>query len=242
MSRARDLRIPDDVATALGLDQANQLIAGPWPAQFRCAICGRQDRFDTGTPITAGLDLHPSGAARLWFTHLSCSPGGIITKDHELPSRDNINAAGIAGLTTTPRADPWPFIIVELTTAALDEQGPDSIDLIINIGIQHGMHPVGDLQHPPPKAPGWRVDLPAPGRPGAVHDPDAGTLLQPLPPLPQGWLEATQRHGNHCGIYLASRAGLSDHLDGDQPEALQHAIRAAGAAGRLVGVTAAVQP
>jgi hypothetical protein len=242
MASPRDLRIPADVAAVIGAGRAAELIAGPWPTDFRCPQCGRRGRLDSGQPATAGLDVHPDGAARLWFAHLTCTPGGVVRKQHRLRDPENGNATGIAAVVPTLTAGNWPLILVELAVAAIDQQGDETIDLTITTGITQGMHPAGDIFHPPPAAPGWHVDLPRGNRPGGVHNPNGGILLQPLPDLPDGWIEAARDHRGRCGVYLISRAGLTDYLDGDQPDQLLAAILDAGQSGRLAGVTADVTP
>jgi hypothetical protein len=66
--------------------------------------------------------------------------------------------------------------------------------------------------------------------------------MQPLPPLDDDWLPAAAHRGLRCGIYLVSRGGLSDYLDGTRPTDLLDRLTTAGRDGRLVGVTAVVRP
>ncbi|MEV7263997.1 hypothetical protein AB0N38_10640 [Micromonospora aurantiaca] len=245
----RNLTVPADVAVVIGAQRAAELEAGPYPADYRCVYCHQLGRADDGQPLTTGADVGAGNArARVWFAHQGCGPGGVKLVSAEPPQLDESVATGVmyAGYGGDGRA--WPCLVVELamsveTVQRLGDDDTERVDQVLATVLERGMRPTAEPLNPPaPDGPiCWRVQLPRGGRhAGGVYGRNRLLLLEPLPPIPAGWLDLVAYRGGRCGLYVVSRFGLLAVLESgpDIATALAHA----GRTGRLVGATAAVIP
>jgi hypothetical protein len=233
----RDLRISDGIRQLIGEQRYAEFVAGPYPAMFRCRVCGAEGTVDEHSPVTAGLEVYPRGQLLLYLQHAHHGPAGIQLGDG---TGVDLNFAATAYGIVIGRLGPdgpWPAMVVEIPQAVVEHQGDGTVDYASNTLCGMGMQPVGrvDAEPPPPTRTRWRVDT----RRNRVVARVAGeqlSLLEPLPPMPPEWLALVKLRHGQLGLYVATRLGMPA-ITRDEIE-FHRLLDAAAAAGRVVGTTA----
>lgn len=242
MRTKRDLRIPAEVTTLIGTDQAENLMRGPYPRQYRCRYCRGQGDVDAGPPTTLGVDIYEDGTRRVWVAHVRCGLGGVVHQQGPLP---DLSAVGWDATGVLAVIDGWAVAIVEIVMAqvALASVGNEVIDLTLATLSRLGMQPVSVVGgQPPASVRSWRVVRATVDDPdGGIFDPHGNALLTPIPVRPAGWEGAVAAHRGLCGLYVVTRFGLAGWSTHSAPQAFFAALAVAAHTGRVAGTTATVE-
>ncbi len=261
----RMLDVSEDVRAEIGDEEADRLLSGDnAPGSYDCTSCrtpGDSERDRTSTVLFVGEET-----AVLAFAHTSCLSSQVVPVSEEqlqsavrsITGADADADAGGAAPLSPPVGEPapeWavlgvtsglvlvggevlPSLVLEPQTA-IGRPGSDgsSGDEFMPLLLEHGFHPVADVDQAPAPLPGWSVLL-AMGQLHAVLQPGTGggspvawwQAHQPLQ-VTDSWRAAANKHQQV--LMFAAPVGSI----GRQPreDLLRGALDKAAANGKLVG-------
>ncbi|MFF5567504.1 hypothetical protein ACFY7Z_24555 [Streptomyces sp. NPDC012623] len=251
----RMLDVSEEVRAEIGDEEADRLLAGEnSPGSYDCTSCrtpGDSDQERTSTVLFVGEET-----AVLAFAHATCIPSQVVQV-----AEDQLKGAvrSITGSEPQPSGGPavggggqavlgvtsglvliedelHPALVVE-PTAPIARPGSDSVtDEFLQLLIEQGFQPVGDLDKAPGPLDGWSVLL-AMGQLHAVLQPGTGggspvawwQAHQPLQ-VTEGWRTAANK--SKTVLVFAAPVGSI----GQQPreDLMRDALEKAAANGQLV--------
>ncbi|AXG77115.1 hypothetical protein [Streptomyces paludis] len=251
----RMLDVSEDVRAEIGDEEADRLLAGEnSPGSYDCTSCrtpGDSDQERTSTVLFVGEET-----AVLAFAHATCIPSQVvqvaedqlkgavrsITGSEPQPSGVPASVPGgqaVLGVTSglvLIEEELHPALVVEPTAPIARPGSEGTTDEFLQLLIEQGFQPVGDLGRAPAGLGGWSVLL-AMGQLHAVLQPGTGggspvawwQAHQPLQ-VTEGWRSAANK--SKTVLVFAAPVGAI----GQQPreDLLRDALEKAAANGKLV--------
>ncbi|MEW1723771.1 hypothetical protein [Streptomyces sp. NPDC093109] len=251
----RMLDVSEDVRAEIGDEEADRLLAGEnSPGSYDCTSCrtpGDSEQERTSTVLFVGEET-----AVLAFAHATCIPSQVVQV-----AEDQLKGAvrSITGSEPQPPGAPasvpggqavlgvtsglvlieeelHPALVVEPTAPIARPGSEGTTDEFLQLLIEQGFQPVGDLSRTPAVLAGWSVLL-AMGQLHAVLQPGTGggspvawwQAHQPLQ-VTEGWRAAANK--SKTVLVFAAPVGAI----GQQPreDLLRDALEKAAANGKLV--------
>ncbi|MEV7423281.1 hypothetical protein [Streptomyces sp. NPDC091212] len=250
----RMLDVSEDVRAEIGDEEADRLLAGEnSPGSYDCTSCrtpGDSDQERTSTVLFVGEET-----AVLAFAHATCIPSQVVQVAEDqlkgavrsitgsepqppgaAPAAGSQAVLGVTSGLVLIEEELHPALVVE-PTAPIARPGSDSVtDEFLQLLIEQGFQPVGDLNQAPGTLDGWSVLL-AMGQLHAVLQPGTGggspvawwQAHQPLQ-VTDGWRTAANK--SKTVLVFAAPVGSI----GQQPreDLMRDALEKAAANGRLV--------
>jgi hypothetical protein len=258
------LDVSEDVRAEIGDEEADRLLSGDnAPGSYDCTSCrtpGDSERDRTSTVLFVGEET-----AVLAFAHTSCLSSQVVPVSEEqlqsavrsITGADADADAGGAAPLSPPVGEPapeWavlgvtsglvlvggevlPSLVLEPQTA-IGRPGSDgsSGDEFMPLLLEHGFHPVADVDQAPAPLPGWSVllamgQLHAVLQPGGGGQPVAWWQAHEAMQVTDEWRSAVNR--SHKVLVYAAPVGSGTQQP--REDQLRDALDKAAANGRLVG-------
>jgi hypothetical protein len=226
------LQVAAEVAELV--DQADlDLLERNASASFDCPLCRRAGRVPAEPAAVVVFRDGIVLVARV--VHAACGASGVV----ELPGLaaelvDGRTPAQVTAIAAVwPHANgPRPVLIVETAdTVSTRAESGDRVDAVLARMLADGLELVARVGRTPGPAPGWRVELPAPGL-LRVCAPDGSVLYEGQLVLPGAWLPLVTELRT-CLLLVGTGLHLAQSL-GEVADGMRR-LNAAGRDGRLVG-------
>ncbi|MFJ5224831.1 hypothetical protein [Streptomyces sp. NPDC088400] len=250
----RMLDVSEDVRAEIGDAEADRLLTGEnSPGSYDCTSCrtpGDSEQERTSTVLFVGEET-----AVLAFAHATCIPSQVVQvaedqlqgavrsitggETQEPGAPDAAPGQAVLGVTSglvLIEDELHPALVVEPTAPIARPGSGGTSDEFLQLLVEQGFMPVGDLSQVPAPLPGWSVLL-AMGQLHAVLQPGTGggspvawwQAHQPLQ-VTEGWRTAANK--SHTVLVFAAPVGSI----GQQPreDLLRDALEKAAVNGRLV--------
>lgn len=221
---SRQLDVAPELAVLVGADHLRDMLAGPFPDEYRCIDCSTPGSVQAGTP-TSLVAIRYADGARLMLRHATCGPSQLIERPAETFDGALSDEAEASATPVVLRAGPPHAMLLCASSRAffarphLDESVAMQTTTLLNDGftllldeslLPAGVQPVD----------GWLVEVAGPlVRVGREHGATFVLFDGELDP-PQMWVDAIRSEG---ACVVAAGDGMS--LDGDPAEGFAHAIR-----------------